>query len=71
MLRLGVLSHSIQKNGRVVSVPSLHRESTDSLINILVELMASVRAKASYVCALSDTHTHVLKSQLLLRLLNI
>ena len=31
--RLGVLSYSVCKSGRVVSVPSLHRESTDSLIS--------------------------------------
>ena len=28
----GVMSHSILENGRVLSAPSLHRESTDSLI---------------------------------------
>ena len=27
-----MLSHSVLKSGRVVSAPSLHRESTDSLI---------------------------------------
>ena len=30
------MSHSILENGRVLSAPSLHRESTDSLIRISV-----------------------------------
>ena len=36
----GVLSHSVWKSGRVVSVPSLHRESTDSLMKWLCEFYA-------------------------------
>ena len=30
------MSHSILENGRVLSAPSLHRESTDSLISVQV-----------------------------------
>ena len=30
------MSHSILENGRVLSAPSLHRESTDSLIIMLL-----------------------------------
>ena len=33
-----VLSHSILENGRVLSAPSLHRESTDSLIIICIRV---------------------------------
>ena len=34
--RLGVLSHSLWKNGCVVSAPSLHREAIDSIFLLCI-----------------------------------
>ena len=48
MPRLGVLSHSILESGRVLLAPSLHRESTDSLIE---KSPIQITRRAHYMCS--------------------